>query len=421
MAMDMDRHPCFSDAARHKFGRIHLPVAPSCNIQCAFCNRKYDCANESRPGVTSGILRPDAALAYLRKALVVRPDITVVGIAGPGDPFANAEATMETLRLVRAAYPEMLLCVATNGLAVGPHVEELRRLEVSHVTVTMCAATPETGARIYQWAREGKTILRGTAAAELLRTRQIEAIRRISAAGILVKVNVIVVPGVNDTEVETLARTAAAEGAGLLNLMPLFPVPGTALESAGTPDALQMDALRGVAERYLPQMRHCMRCRADAAGFLGESMPTEIAMAMNEAQRAADDARPYVAVASREGALVNWHLGEASYLWIFKKTENGYAPVERRQTPPQGSGAHRWEELGRIIADCRALLVSGMGDSPKEVLGRSGIRMIEMEGLVEEALEAVYEGREIRSPRRTTGCAKGCAEGGCRGSGLGCA
>ena len=46
-------HPCYSEEAHHYFARMHVAVAPACNIQCNYCNRKYDCANESRPGVVS--------------------------------------------------------------------------------------------------------------------------------------------------------------------------------------------------------------------------------------------------------------------------------------------------------------------------------------------------------------------------------
>ena len=38
----LDRHPCYSLTGSHKFARIHLPVAPRCNIQCNYCNRKFD-------------------------------------------------------------------------------------------------------------------------------------------------------------------------------------------------------------------------------------------------------------------------------------------------------------------------------------------------------------------------------------------
>jgi len=93
MALDLSRHPCFNDAARHTFARIHLPVAPECNVQCNFCKRIYDCANESRPGVTSALLTPPQALSYLENVLQRDPRIAVVGIAGPGDPFATPERT----------------------------------------------------------------------------------------------------------------------------------------------------------------------------------------------------------------------------------------------------------------------------------------------------------------------------------------
>src|SRR6266567_4842298 len=46
-------HPCYSEEAHHHYARMHVAVAPACNIQCNYCNRKYDYANESRPGVVS--------------------------------------------------------------------------------------------------------------------------------------------------------------------------------------------------------------------------------------------------------------------------------------------------------------------------------------------------------------------------------
>ena len=56
------------------------------------------------------------AIAYLEQVLEAEPRITVAGIAGPGDPFANPKETMETLRLIRQRFPELLLCLASNGL-----------------------------------------------------------------------------------------------------------------------------------------------------------------------------------------------------------------------------------------------------------------------------------------------------------------
>ncbi|MGA3007680.1 MAG: nitrogen fixation protein NifB, partial [Opitutaceae bacterium] len=36
--LDFSKHPCFNKASHHAHGRIHLPVAPRCNLQCNFCN-----------------------------------------------------------------------------------------------------------------------------------------------------------------------------------------------------------------------------------------------------------------------------------------------------------------------------------------------------------------------------------------------
>jgi nitrogen fixation protein NifB len=52
-------------------------------------------------------------------------------------------------------------------------------------------------------------------------------------------------------------------------------------------------------------------------------------------------------------------------------------------------------------------------------LQEAGIRIIQMEGLIEEGLEAAYGGTEVPAPMRRSfgGCAKG---DGCGGDGTGC-
>ena len=80
--MNIENHPCFNPGACKSFGRVHLPVAPRCNIQCKFCNRKFDCVNETRPGVTSAVLSPGQAMVYLEAVFAQKRNIAVVGIAG---------------------------------------------------------------------------------------------------------------------------------------------------------------------------------------------------------------------------------------------------------------------------------------------------------------------------------------------------
>ncbi len=221
--LDTNRHPCFNVGVKGECGRVHLPVAPKCNILCNYCNRKFDCVNESRPGVTSAVLTPRQALSYLEQVLVAEPRITVVGIAGPGDPFANPKETMETIRLIRERFPSLLICLATNGLGLLPHVQELVDLKVSHVTVTVNAVDPEIGKKIYSWVRDGKKLYRGLAAAELMLERQLAGIAALKAGGVTVKVNTIVVPGINDHHVPEVAKKMASMGVDILNCMAVYP------------------------------------------------------------------------------------------------------------------------------------------------------------------------------------------------------
>ncbi len=262
------RHPCFCPGAQGRYGRIHLPVAASCNLVCAYCRRDYDCPHESRPGVSSRLLSPEQALAHLANTLRSMPFLSVVGIAGPGDPFCHPRTTLRCLELVHRAYPELLLCLATNGLNLLPHIPRLVELGVRHVTLTMNALEPEVAARLHPQARLEGRRLQGREAAVLLLERQLASLVELKALGVAVKVNTVLVPGVNLEQVPELARTVAGLGADLMNLIPLIPVAGTPLAGTRPPSAGQIRRLREQAGAYLPQMSHCRRCRADAVGLL---------------------------------------------------------------------------------------------------------------------------------------------------------
>ena len=250
-------------------------MAPNCNVQCNFCNRAYDCANESRPALTKTILGPSEVRAYLARLLVNRPEISVVGIAGPGDPFAEPHRTLETVRAVRAAFPGLLLCLSTNGLNVSEHLDDLAEAGVTHVTVTVNAVDPSIGRKIYSRVRIGKWVYRGDEGAHLLLSRQQDAVAGLKAKGFTVKVNTVVIPGVNTGHVGDIAACVAELGADVMNCIPMIPVPGTPFEGLPEPGAKEMERIRAAASLHIPQMYHCQRCRADAAGLLHEKDPEE--------------------------------------------------------------------------------------------------------------------------------------------------
>jgi nitrogen fixation protein NifB len=418
---NINNHPCFNVHAKGTCGRVHLPVAPDCNIKCNYCNRKYDCVNESRPGVTSSVLTPDQAVLYLERVLEKAPNITVAGIAGPGDAFAKPKGTMETLRRIRNRFPEILLCLATNGLNVAPYISELAELQVSHVTMTVNAVDPEIGARIYSWVRDGKVIYRGIDAAKLLLERQLDAIAALKAHGIVVKVNTIVIPGINDHHVADVARRMAELGVDIQNCMTMYPNQGTPFGDIGEPTPELMAKIRNEVEKIIPQMKHCTRCRADAVGLLEDDRSSEFRGCLSECsqtQSIITDGKPYVAVATWEGVLVNQHLGEAERFQIWGPSQDGYAVLEERRAPEKGSGVNRWYALAEILRDCRAILVSGIGETPAQVLTECEILPVQMNGFIQTGLDAIYSGRDtVVLKGRRDGCGKAA---GCSGSGGGC-
>jgi nitrogen fixation protein NifB len=361
--MNLDNHPCFNPDACKSFGRVHLPVAPRCNIQCKFCNRRFDCVNETRPGVTSAVLSPAQAMVYLEEVFERKGNIAVVGIAGPGDPFANPRETLETLKRVRARFPEVILCVATNGLNLSPHLDELERLKVSHVTVTVNAVDPAVGAKIYSWMRVGKKVVRAEEGAALLLARQLEAIEGLRSRGIMVKVNSIILPGINADHIQDVARRMADLGVDLFNAMPYYPNAGSEFEHLPEPDKTTVRSIRDRAARHVKQMRHCTRCRADAVGLLGEAPDAELTATLNACQRLeVTDPVPAECRRALAWPWPAWRACSSTSTWgrpgnswsTARRTgrSNWWRSAPRRRRGGGSSAGKRWPESWRTAARC---------------------------------------------------------------------
>ena len=267
----MQGHPCFG-GNHHKNGRMHLAVAPQCNIKCGYCSRRHDCANESRPGVTSRILTPLEALDKVRDVMaseIMGPIIKVIGIAGPGDPLANEE-TFETFRLIGAEFPHLIKCMSTNGLLLPERIDELEALGLHSLTVTINALDPVVGAKVYSFINYHGKRYSGTAAAAILIANQLEGLKRAAAYGMTIKVNTVFIPGVNETQIPLIAAKVKSLGAFVMNVMPIIPQ----AEFAGItpPTAEEISVVQAANEQVIGQFKHCKQCRADAVGLIGQDM-----------------------------------------------------------------------------------------------------------------------------------------------------
>jgi nitrogen fixation protein NifB len=350
------KHPCYSEEAHHHYARMHVAVAPACNIQCNYCNRKYDCANESRPGVVSELLTPEEAA---HKVLVVAskiPQMTVLGIAGPGDPLANPEKTFRTFELIQDKAPDIKLCLSTNGLMLTEHIDKIKQLNIDHVTITLNTTEPEIGAQIYSWVHYKRKRYRGVEGAKILLEKQMEGLQALREADILCKVNSVMIPGINDANLVEVNKMIRSQGAFLHNIMPLISAPehGTHFGLTGQrgPKPAELKSVQDQCAGNMKMMRHCRQCRADAVGLLGEDRSqeftkdkfmemapeydlatrqdvqegiekfrAELKAAKAEIQptiQIANNPKILVAIATKGGGLVNQHFGHAKEFQVYE-------------------------------------------------------------------------------------------------------
>lgn len=433
-------HPCYSEQAHHYFARMHVAVAPACNIQCHYCNRKYDCSNESRPGVVSEVLTPEQAVKKVMAVAANIPQMTVLGIAGPGDPLANPERTFATFRELSEKAPDIKLCVSTNGLALPDSVEELSKHNIDHVTITINCVDPDVGAKIYPWIFWNNKRIMGREGAAILIEQQQKGLEMLTARGILVKVNSVMIPGVNDEHLAEVSRVVKSKGAFLHNVMPLIAEPehGTfyGLMGQASPTAEELQKLQDACSGDMNMMRHCRQCRADAVGLLGEDRGQEFTMdkiedmeidypaAMvrraevhaeieRELQSKASKVkvpsaldpqlstlRPVLmAVSTKGGGVINEHFGHAHEFLVYEASGNGVRFIGHRKTTAFceggsscGDGESALDETLRVLKGCEVVLSAKIGFEPWAPLEAAGIQPNGEHAMepIEEAIAAVY-------------------------------
>ncbi len=412
-------HPCYSEEAHHHYARMHVAVAPACNIQCNYCNRKYDCSNESRPGVVSQKLTPDQAVKKVLAVASEIPQMTVLGIAGPGDALANPAKTFETFRRLQEEAPDIKLCLSTNGLALPDYVDEIAKYNVDHVTITINMVDPAVGEKIYPWIFYDHRRIYGREAAQILTDRQMLGLEMLTARGILTKINSVLIPGINDEHLYEVNRAVKARGAFLHNIMPLISEPehGTVFGLTGQrgPTAQELKDVQDACMGGANLMRHCRQCRADAVGLLGEDRSDEFTLdqieqmdvvydiekrrayqekveAERQAQHAAkqgalgeqsadDGMKVLVAVATTGGGKVNQHFGHADEFQIYEVTASSTTFIGHRRVDLYCQGGFGEDEqlpsIVNAINDCHAVLVSKIGACPRDELKAAGIEPVE--------------------------------------------
>ena len=165
---------------------LRVSVTDRCSLRCSFCmpeEREYDF-------LPRGELLSYEEIARL-VGLFARLGVHKVRLTG-GEPLLRKD--LPELVAMLAAVPGVDdLALTTNGLLLGRHAAALRAAGLQRVTVSVHSLRPDTFARLTGGRGDLAAVLAGIDAAV--------------AAGLApVKVNAVVLRGVNDDEVVELAR-----------------------------------------------------------------------------------------------------------------------------------------------------------------------------------------------------------------------
>lgn len=219
------------------FGRrieyLRVSVTDHCNYRCVYC-RPF---SGGRRGHCDGLL----SVVEMARAIRLFSELGVykVRLTG-GEPLVRRDV-MRLVGMIAALPGVVDLSLSTNGHLLERLAEPLRRAGVSRVNISLDSLKPETFSRI---TRGGDV------------RRVISGVDAAVAAGLQpVKLNMVVLKGVNDPEIESMLDFAAERGADLrfIETMPVGP-PGETSMSRYYPASRILDRVRKHSgSRLIPQ------------------------------------------------------------------------------------------------------------------------------------------------------------------------
>lgn len=181
---------------------LRVSLTDRCNLRCTYCMPEEGLAWLAKPD----LLTDDEVVRLIRVA-VTELGVTDVRFTG-GEPLLRP-GLVDIVRRSAALTPRPRLSLTTNGIGLERTAEALREAGLDRVNVSLDTLRPEVFARLTRRRRHAD-VLRGLAAAR--------------AAGLRpVKVNTVLMPGVNEDEAPELLAWALAHSYELrfIEQMPL--------------------------------------------------------------------------------------------------------------------------------------------------------------------------------------------------------
>lgn len=173
------------DSSRRLPGYLRMSITDRCNFNCLYCgdaSRRQYIPHER-------ILRYEAMLRFAR--LAQKLGAGKIRITG-GEPFVRKNC-MEFLQSLRQFFPDALIGITTNGSLLEPFIEELCRLKLESINISLDSFDRETFTRI-----TGRDALAAV----------VENIDRLLCRGARVKINAVAMRGLTDRQMDNFVHAA---------------------------------------------------------------------------------------------------------------------------------------------------------------------------------------------------------------------
>ncbi len=311
--------------------------------------------------------------------------IEMVAITGPGDPLATPDITLHAIAHIRKTYPQLRIGLKTLGIGSDKLASALAQAGVDYVAMQVDGVRAAILEKIYAWIRPGLKTLKIADAITLLLQEQRNGIPALKFHNIAVSILTTLYPGYNIDHVPKIAVEMMELGTDSISLIPYKPEPRVEVD-LDSPSATLILKTAEKVSRHLPVVEPILLQPAatldqkNHPGLPPHPKPTR--------------ERPNVAIVSSNGIEIDLHLGQANRFVIYGPRGEDDLPclLETREAPAPGAGTNRWQQVAAILKDCFILLTASAGETPRQVLAASGLKVSIAEDNIEGIVDVLYGG-----------------------------
>ena len=260
-----------------KLPKLDLNITNRCNFRCLHC------FNRSGENFTiENELSDKEVLSFMHDLAKMKPmNFCFCG----GEPMLREDLIYQCAKILSSN--DIMVSMVTNGWFITQEkANKLLANGVARTQVSLDGATKETYERLrpHKGAHEkavnaikyfheaGFEDIGVAFVPTNFNWHEVEAtynlVKKLAENGVVVKVNSVLIPGVNDKHILDIARKVKEQGASLMNVIPLIPM--HKFKDTPKPDCAALSEVRDAVEEIIPVFRACTQCRADAYGVPGK-------------------------------------------------------------------------------------------------------------------------------------------------------